>query len=145
MAGDRHVLSGCREMAIMLSYVGQPPRRGYYHHKCSKWIRESVDNYMWAAHHAFYLCYEYYYRYGKIHKNLDMIQDHKSDDYLIMEKSEATPVVLAIPDDCKTNDPVQSYRNYYLKYKQHLLTYTRREIPFWVREAGLGTWKEAKF
>ena len=144
MACDRHVLSGIREMTIMLSYVGAPPRKGYYHHKCSKWIRESVENYMWAAFHAFYLCYEYTYRYGRVHKNLDIIQDHMSNDYLIMEKGKSTPIPLAMPEDCRLDDPVQSYRNYYLKYKQHLLTYTRREIPEWIQSAGLGTWKEAK-
>ena len=52
---------------------------------------------------------------------------------------------LGMPNDCKTDDPVSSYRKYYLTHKNHLLMYTRREIPGWIREAGLGTWKEAKF
>lgn len=142
---DRHVLSAVREMAIMLRYVGSPPKPGYYHHKCSKWIRASQDNFDWAVKHFYALCEEYTYRYNKIHKNQLIIEEYLNNLDVQFFDKELTSFALAVTDDCKTDDPVQSYRKYYLTHKNHLLTYTRREIPEWIRKAGLGTWKEAKF
>lgn len=145
MSCNLHVLSGIREMTIMLSYVGAPPRRGYYHHKCSKWIRASKENFDWAIRHALALCEEYTYRYGKIHANQQIVeriakQDFEFEDVLMSSFARAVPEELLNIDSI-----VDTYRQYYLKYKQHLLTYTRREIPGWILAAGLGTWKEAKF
>lgn len=149
MAVDRHVLSGIREMTIMLSYVGAPPRRGYYHHKCSKWIRASKENFDWAIRHALALCEEYTYRYGKIHANQQIIEKIANQGFEF-ENKFMTPFALAVPEDMAQlrvlrMNATEIYKQYYLKYKQHLLIYTRREIPEWILAAGLGTWKEAKF
>jgi hypothetical protein len=91
---------------------------------------------------------EYGFRYGKKHKCSDVLDMVFNDIYRHLAASDYscdfTTPALAMPDDCKTGDPVQSYRDYYLKYKSHLLTYTRREIPEWIKAAGLGKWKEGK-
>lgn len=144
-SADRHVLSGCREMTIMLKYVGQPPKRGYYHHRCSKWIRLSRANFDWAIDHALALCREYTYRYGKIHANQQVIEEIASQEFEFPYE-EMTKFALAVADDCldRRVGAIDAYRDYYVTHKNHLLTYTRREVPYWLKEMGLGTQKEAK-
>lgn len=145
MSCDRHVLSGVRELSIMLSYVGAPPKNGYYNHKCSRWIRASRENFQWAIKHALALCAEYTFRYGKVHANQQIIERIASEKHEF-ENTFITPFALAVPEEIipHSTGAVDTYRQYYLAYKQHLLSYTRREIPEWIQEAGLGTWKEAK-
>ena len=36
-----------------------------------------------------------------------------------------------MPDKYKIDDPVQSYRNYYLGEKAHLAKWTKRDVPNW--------------
>jgi hypothetical protein len=45
-----------------------------------------------------------------------------------------TRPALAMPDEYKTDDPVESYRNYYVGAKRHLLQYTNRTPPEWMTE-----------
>jgi hypothetical protein len=54
-----------------------------------------------------------------------------SDDKF--EKQELTPFALAMPDKYKTDDPIQSYRNYYMSdEKQKIATWNkRRKKPDW--------------
>lgn len=42
-----------------------------------------------------------------------------------------TPAGLAMPIDCKTEDSVESYRAYYIKYKRHLASWTKVGTPYW--------------
>lgn len=39
----------------------------------------------------------------------------------------------AMPDEYKVDSVVQSYRNYYIGEKQHILQYTKRDIPYWLK------------
>jgi len=147
---DKHcvkmILEGCQILSTVAREryglnVGY--RSGWKHHPCTKWAAEYDMNFYWLCRLTSALCEEYTYRYGKHHKCEDVlgqiveaigsiVYDHLSYPYL------------AMPDDCKLGDPVESYRQYYLLHKQHLLTYTKREIPEWIQKAGLGTWKEGK-
>ena len=54
-----------------------------------------------------------------------------SDDKF--EESELTRFALAMPDQYKTEDPVESYRNYYMSEdKQKIATWKKkREKPEW--------------
>ena len=87
---------------------------------------------------------EYTFRYSKHHaweNKLSIIKQnflHQDDDHKYIPDLDIfgtfTSPYLAMPDDCKTSDFVESYRNYYLKYKRHLFKWTKREIPWWVQE-----------
>ena len=44
------------------------------------------------------------------------------------------PPALAMPEEYRSNDPVESYRLYYRLDKQHLLKYSKRERPDWLGE-----------
>lgn len=41
---------------------------------------------------------------------------------------------LAMPDEYKSDDPVDSYRLLYVQGKSHLFSYTKRGVPYWYAE-----------
>lgn len=108
-------------------------RKTHYNHPSAIWTRESSDNYKWLCEHAIALCDEYTHRYGKVHASREIIEwccDHIPD----LPDIGPTPVKLAMPDEYKTNDPVESYRNYYYydKRKNIQCEWNKgRESPDW--------------
>lgn len=107
-------------------------KKTHVNHPCSIWVRESSDNYRWLCEHAIALCDEYTYRYDKTHASrvvIEWCQKHIPD----LPDIGTTPVKLAMPDEYKTSDPVESYRNYYFydKRKNIQCKWTRRTPPNW--------------
>ena len=114
----------------------EPPskfyRKTHYNHPSAIWTRESSDNYKWLCEHAIALCNEYTHRYGKIHASREIIEwcrDHIPD----LPEIGPTPVRLAMPDEYKTDDPVESYRKYYYydKRKNIQCEWKKRDPPDW--------------
>lgn len=106
-------------------------------HPSAIWVRKSDSNYKWLHDLLVELSKEYTYRYGKVHKcqSSGLIQTLKQFPNNIpnAEFTEPTP---AMPLEYVVNqDSVTSYRNYYLKSKQHLANWSgkvnSREIPEW--------------
>ena len=102
-------------------------------HPSAVWVRKSAENYAWLVQLLSFLCIEYTYRYGKIHKIQDTRLMHKL--FLIPNNigtepfTEPTP---AMPDDCKViDDSIASYRKYYQLYKAHIAKWTDRNMPYW--------------
>lgn len=116
------------------------PMRRYKNHPCTKWAQTSYSNWEWLRKHAVELCNEYTFRYGKIHYYDFLIRSFLTAPHLWKEQ-DLTPYPQCMPQIYKTTDAVAAYRNYYLGAKQHILSYTKREIPDWVRAAGLGVQK----
>lgn len=103
------------------------------HHPCTVWTASSFSNFKWLCIHGLSLCREYTYRYRRIHKSKQII----SSLYALcrgVPKDERTPFAMAMPDEFKTNCPVQAYRAYYKYKRQHLhrFTYTNRSTPEWL-------------
>jgi hypothetical protein len=42
-----------------------------------------------------------------------------------------TPFAICMPDEYKTDDPVESYRNYYCGDKARMASWKRRKQPYW--------------
>jgi len=101
-------------------------------HPCNKWARASKENYIWLYKLFCELCKEYTYRYGKTHLCETKLKVALSNIPKNIPDIPMTDFALAMPDDCKTDDPIKSYRNYYKFYKQHIIKYTKREIPYWL-------------
>lgn len=109
----------------------------HVNHPSAIWVRHSVLNYMWLHKLTVELCKEYTFRYGKVHKCFEIGLIHKlaippknipNEDF-----TEPTP---AMPEDVKVpGDSIASYRNYYMKNKQHLADWSgkinNREVPDW--------------
>lgn len=101
-------------------------------HPCSLWAGKSLENFMWLSNLGLALCKEYTYRYGKIHKCQSIIEFLKnSDSVKYMKKIGLTPFEKCMPDQYKTNDAVESYRNYYKADKAYIAKWSKRSVPNW--------------
>ena len=82
---------------------------------------------------GFNLCLEYTRRYGKRHKSMDVIV-WCSDNHPNIEDIGKTKVPLAMPDDCKVgNEPILSYRNFYMREKREFCTWKNMTQPYWFK------------
>ncbi len=135
---DRHILKmqieSCQMLcsAFWLQNLEAPYKLVHKNHPCSKWCRHSLKNFNLLLKLAQNICYEYTFRYGKIHacsKILEWVDSNKR--LLKFDSEELTSVPLCMPDYCKTENAVESYRNYYNKEKRHLAKWTRRTVPHW--------------
>lgn len=131
---DKHIVKMPLETAQLLcaahhGYNETPYATTHYNHPCAKWVRESLSNYMWLIEHGIALGDEYKWRYFKIHKSIRVIESLPFPSHL--PDIGLTSFALAMPDDCKVADPVQSYRNYYMQHKQQIASWRLRSKPFW--------------
>ena len=114
-------------------------RVAHKNHPVTIWVRKSLANYMWTLDLVEELHKEWRYRYQhpdtKFHSSYLMAQILRAN-VPSPDKFEAeglTPFALAMPDKYKTEDPVESYRNYYMsEAKQRFATWhKRRGQPSW--------------
>ena len=94
----------------------------HYNHPSAVWTRESVYNYIWLYIHFCALCNEFRSRYKKTHKTEIKLRSLLQHPPKNIPAIPMTPVRVAITDKQwhVPNDPVQSYRNYYVGEKLHL-------------------------
>lgn len=103
-------------------------RRTHYNHPCCVWVREASLNYTWLACHGIGILEEYEKRYQKFnHKCKPHIQWLRLTNPVT--KKGFTPFALAMPDQYKTSDPVESYRNYYLGDKARFAKWNKSTPP----------------
>jgi hypothetical protein len=136
---DKHVVKMILETAQLLCGVHHatapdntyvPYKLSHKNHPCSIWARTSLSNYLYLCELGLELCKEYTYRYGKRHKSQDVIE------WCLINKPnvpdvEFTEPAMAMPDEYKVGDVVQSYRNYYMGAKSGFATWKNRQKPFW--------------
>lgn len=114
-------------------------KMAHKNHPVSIWCRKSKANFIWTLDLIEELHKEWRFRYGhpesKTHKSyliaILLRENIPSDDKF--EEEGLTPFALAMPEEFKTDDPVESYRNYYMsdeKYK--IATWNKkRKKPEW--------------
>lgn len=136
---DKHVVKMPLESAQLLStahsvfgswQVGmyQPT---HINHPSAIWCRSTASNYLWLVQHGLALCHVFNQRYGHPHKSLTVIRQCSILPVGI-PLGDLEPFALAMPDDCKGEDPVQSYRNYYMRHKSHLCAWKiPTHKPYW--------------
>lgn len=137
---DKHVVKMILESAQMLSTVHHFTNSSikdrlykptHKNHPCTKWVGESTSNYQWLYRHFIALCQEYTRRYGKTH-----LTEQKMGNLLStipdLPTGELTDFKLAMPDEYKSDCPVESYRQYYIS-KQHNfnMTWKNLKVPEW--------------
>lgn len=145
MQCDKHIIKMILESAQMLCTAHHELgtytmlkdilyKKTHVNHPSSKWVRHRAHNYAWLYAHFVELCDEYSFRFNKRH-----LTDKKFRNKLIIVPKyidhswEITPPALAMPDEFKTNCPVESYRNYYKhKSKSIDMRWTNREKPEWM-------------
>jgi hypothetical protein len=108
-------------------------------HPVTIWCRTSKENFIWVLDLVEELHREWRFRYGhsdkKFHKSyiVSLILRENIPRESIFEKEGLTPFALAMPIEYKTDDPVVSYRNYYMsEEKQKIASWKKkREKPEW--------------
>lgn len=146
---DKHVVKMITETAQLLSsafyFTGEdkaPYRLTHANHPCAKWARLSKSNWLWLADLGICLYREYKYRYNfRVHKAGEAIMYMQVPNLF---DAGFWPPPKCMPEEYKVEDAVQSYRNYYLGSKQHILSYTRREVPSWLKESLEGRTKDLR-
>jgi hypothetical protein len=142
---DKHVVKMILEYSQLLStahrkldeHLSQSKNDILYksthvNHPSSVWVRKSSGNYKWLLRLLKALHKEYSFRYKKIHKSFELI-DHLNIIPSNIEKRKCDPPPLAMPNDYKLDDPILSYRNYYINGKSHLASWKLRNTPTWFK------------
>ncbi len=100
-------------------------------HPCTIWARTTSENYKWLYNLFVCLCEEYTYRYGKIHLTERKLRKVLENTPKNITEGKMTDFALAMPDYCKRETVVESYRKYYVSEKIHLFKWTKRDVPYW--------------
>jgi hypothetical protein len=112
-------------------------RLTHKNHPCTKWTNESIDNWKWLYNLTFSLNKEWQKRFGhnKDHLSITKLKSIVSKyGEPKLAKIGLSDFALAMPDEYKSFDAVQSYRTYYIKDKQHLASW-RNKKPFWYKKS----------
>lgn len=130
---DRHVPKMILESTQMLSTVLDGPYKPtHVNHPCTKWVAESRSNAAWLISLAYHLHLEWRERWGhtRDHKCVSVLDGLISERQLAsLPNIGTTPFALAMPDEFKTDDPVESYRAYY--HSKTFASWERGAEPHW--------------
>jgi hypothetical protein len=146
---DKHVVKMILESAQMICTTHAtnknknlnytiPYKPTHMNHPCTKWVRDSLGNYLWLMELTKALNDEYRYRYNKDvdHKSWSAIKDLPLPN---INNIGRTSWARAMPIECKIDntgqrdtDVIESYRNYYSTHKKDILFYTKRDQPSWL-------------
>lgn len=100
-------------------------------HPSLLWVIEDRANYDFLYSLFLELCAEYTYRYDKTHLSEVKLSDILMEPPENIKDACMTPLKLAMPDEYKTDCPVESYRAYYRDAKADLATWKNRSKPEW--------------
>lgn len=140
---DKHVVKMILEYAQMICTAHHlcyndnlhykiPYKKTHENHPCARWVRDSLANYFWLLALTKELNNEYRFRYNKSvdHKSWTAIKDLPLPK---IKNIGLTKWARAMPQEVKIGkNIINSYRNYYKTHKQHILSYTNRQKPFFL-------------
>lgn len=104
----------------------------HVNHPSAVWTRTSVENYLWLVEHYYGLLEEYQYRYGKVHACNRIAYDLQSPPKNLTDYDMTVMPCAMDKQYIISDDPVINYRNYYVRGKQHLHAWTKRQPPEWI-------------
>ena len=146
MMCDKHVVKMILESAQMLStahrvldgdeYANETGlyKLAHKNHPSTIWVRSSNEHYAWLYKHMIALMKEYTYRYGKHHATERLIVPLKQQPKYITVSGYIDPPQ-CMPDQCKKEDTVTSYRTYYIIEKVKIATWNKkRSAPKWWKD-----------
>ena len=148
---DKHVAKIILEAVQMLCttmHLVDPDNEVYQHttlykiahknHPVTVWMRQSLDNYLWTLDLVDAMHQEWRQRYRhpptKFHKSYEVAQFLRrfAPEAGRFPTTGLTPFALAMPQEYKRDDPVESYRLYYQSpEKQKLAAWKGRDPPSW--------------
>jgi len=109
-------------------------RQAHKNHPVTIWCRTSQTNFEWTLQlvDCLHSEWQYRYRHVKVHKSYLMalyLKEHVPVPSCFPQKG-LTRFALAMPEKYKTEDPVESYRQYY-KSKRPIASWKNRMPPRW--------------
>ena len=135
---DKHVIKMMVEYTQMLSttcrFYGQDVgyRSTHVNHPCTKWTRASLSNWRYLKKLVIALHEEYRARYGnKIHKSYEVAMSLPEPNFIDIG---LTKFACAMPDEYITDDPVESYRRFYVNDKAKFAKW-KITIPDWMNDS----------
>ncbi len=139
---DRHVVKMLVEYAQILSTAAHmsdfhEPERMYkpvmsINRKVHEWAAETYENYVWLLDLAEALHQEYQFRYGGVHSSYSDVIEKIDKTEIRIPQSRRTEFGIFMPDIYKKDDdPVRSYRNFYIHGKGWDMAWTKRGMPDW--------------
>lgn len=137
---DKHVVKMILEYAQLLSSVHHSTGTGteqmykltHKNHPDAIWARSSIGNYEYLISLAILLGEEYTFRYGKVHKSIGVIESMPYPSGV--PDGSFTDPPKCVHDDFKgIEDPVEAYRQYYMRDKREFCKWTKRPTPYWFR------------
>ena len=136
LCAAHHVLDSAVDFpAINPGYLYKPT---HTNHPCSKWVRESVWNYVWLYQHFRALSDEYTYRFGKKHKSWITLGEKLNTVPKNIPTKEQTPFALAMPHSIKQmsdKGDCEKYRIFYnWKSGNFKMKWTKRVVPTWFQQ-----------
>ena len=140
MHADIHVVKMILECAQLLSTAhhsfGNPVtyKATHANHPCTVWVRQSRLHYQFVQELAKSLCREYRLRFGKTHKSEELILGELAVPPAGLTTSKWIEPPLAMPDEFKTDDLVESYQRYYASKNDKMLMRWHKGNslpPFW--------------
>ena len=135
---DKHVVKMILETAQMLSTAYRKKfgdnddlyKTAYPKHPMTIWVGDSGDNFFWSVQLLDQLLYQYTVRYKKVHKTIKISNLlHSKHKLWHTWKTKFTRPPLCMPDEYKSDDYIQSYRNYYIGDKKRFARYTLVDTP----------------
>ena len=102
----------------------------HVNHPSTIWARQGHATYSWLYSLWMSLLNEYTHRYGKSHACEKLRVVLAKTPKNIKDSNWSQPPQ-AMPDECKTNDAISAYHQYYVMKKNHIAKWTNREIPKW--------------
>tara|TARA_R100001143_G_C3285377_1_gene98673 strand:- start:74 stop:490 length:417 start_codon:yes stop_codon:yes gene_type:complete len=109
-------------------------KTAHKNHPSTLWARQSKWNYMWLFDLFRFLCAEYTTRYGKYHASERLVSALSKMPTNIDPLAKLTPVPQCMPEQYKTLNPVEAYRNYYKGEKSYFAKWNKgtTEPEWWV-------------
>jgi len=106
----------------------------HVNHPSGIWVRQSKKNYRWLYEMWTELNTEFMYRYDKNvpHESYRKLKWALFSPPENMPEGVFTEPLQAMPDDVKNESSITAYRDYYIKYKQHLASWKKRGMPDWM-------------
>ena len=109
-------------------------KTAYPKHPMTIWVGDSIENYNYALMLGTELGKQYTKRYRKIHESSNIISllrgfGRGKNVENNFPSVNFTDPPLCMPDEYKSDDYIQSYRNYYIGDKKRFARYTSVDIP----------------
>ncbi len=106
-------------------------KASHINHPSGIWVRASASHYKWLYSLWLSLLNEYTFRYGKLHNSERMKHAFGRLPSNIPDLGWLCDPTPAMPDEYKTKEVVQSYRNYYKGSKNAFAVWKNRDTPSW--------------